>query len=146
MKPIIILPPNQVSDAHVAELRKNDLCVVVAKDPAKVKFVDPIPAISSRTTIENACIKLSRILLNNSWRGIINSDHLAAKDFAWLYIQVLTAGTPLDERGDIAEQEQAIVNRARRDELEKMAREDARAEREAKKKSALQQPAAEVKK
>jgi len=77
---------------------------------------------------------------------MINSDHLSAKDFAWLYIQMLTAGTPLDERGDIAQQEQAIVNRARREELEKMAREDARAEREAKKKSALQQPAAEVKK
>jgi len=146
MKPIIILPPNQVSDKHVTELRKNDLCVVVAKDPAKVKFVDPIPAISSRTTIENACIKLSRILLNNSWRGMINSDHLSAKDFAWLYIQMLTTGTPLDQRGGIAEQEQAIVDCARREELKKMAREDARAEREAKKKAALQLPVAEVKK
>ena len=135
-----------MSEVDIAELRKNDICVVVAKEPSKVKFVDPIPASSSRTTIENACIKLSRVLLNNTWRGMINSGHLSAKDFAWLYIQMLSGGTPLDERGDIAEQEQAIVNRARREELEKMAREDARAEREAKKKLLLNKPQPEEQK
>ena len=38
MKPIIIVPPKQLSKADIEMLRKNDLCVVEAKDPSKVKF------------------------------------------------------------------------------------------------------------
>jgi len=96
MKPIIILPPNQMSEADIAELRKNDLCVVVAKDPAKVKFVDPIPAQSSRTQIEDAAIKLSRVLLNRQWGKWTNSPSLDHSDLSRIYASLLLVGTPLD--------------------------------------------------
>lgn len=43
MKPIIILPPNTMTDENIQLLRDNDLCVVVAEDPAAVKFIDPLP-------------------------------------------------------------------------------------------------------
>lgn len=56
MKPIIILPPGSLSDSNIQLLRDNELCVVVAKDPAAVKFVDPIPAISSRTRIKGTAL------------------------------------------------------------------------------------------
>ena len=49
MKPMIILPPDVMDKENIDLLRENGICVVVAKDPAKVRFVDPIPAVASRT-------------------------------------------------------------------------------------------------
>jgi len=139
MKPMIILPPNTMSEKDIEILRKNEICVVVAKDPSRVKFVDPIPAQSSRTEIEGAAIQLSRILLNGQWANQ-GRDYLQQGDFAKLYIQCLMKGTALDARGTVAEQEQAIVTAARRDELQRMARETARAERAAAKAAQFEQP------
>jgi hypothetical protein len=52
MKPIVILPPGAMSKEDIDRLRNNNLCVVEAQEPGLVKFLDPIPAISSRTEIE----------------------------------------------------------------------------------------------
>jgi hypothetical protein len=56
MKPMIILPPGVMDDENIKLLRENDICVVVAEDPAKVRFVDPIPAASNRAQMEQAAI------------------------------------------------------------------------------------------
>lgn len=122
---MIILPRGLMTEANVQALRKNDICVVEAKDPAKVRFVDPIPAASSRTTIEEACIKLSRCLLNWNLQG--NKEYLSKGEVAGLYMHFLMKGTPLDQMGTIQEQEQRIIDDARHAELCKIGREEARA-------------------
>lgn len=63
MKPVMILPPGAMSAEDIALLNANDLCVVVADDPAAVRFLDPLPAQSSRNDVENAAIRLTRCLL-----------------------------------------------------------------------------------
>lgn len=131
MKPMIIIPPKTMSDADIAELRKNDICVVVATDPARVKFVDPIPAASSRTQIEDAAIKLSRLLLNGQ-TGSVNLNSYSA-NISKLFVECLINGTSLDSRGTKQEQEALWYDRERIAEVQRIAREDARAERKARK-------------
>lgn len=128
MKPIIIIPPDTMSDEDIKLLRDNQLCVVVAKDPARVKFVDPIPAISSRTEIEDAAIKLSRkIFAGEVWTAE------TVKVFADQYTKLLIKGTPLDPRYiDPVECDKQTYDYAHAEEIRKMAREDARAEKAAK--------------
>lgn len=104
-------------------LRKNSICVVVSSDPAKVKFLDPIPSASSRTDIENAAIQLSRRL----FRGDLFPDN--RRDFAKLYMDCLIKGTSLDPMPQQAEQEKAIFDSTKAEEIRKMAREEAKAER-----------------
>lgn len=124
MKPIIILPPETMSDKDVNVLRENGLCVVVATDPAKVKFVDPIPSVSSRTQMEDAAIRLSRRLL----RGDLFANN--RRDFADLYVDCLIKGTSLDANYVEPEiREAAVFNAAKEDELRRLAREEAKAER-----------------
>lgn len=131
MKPIIILPPDVMSDEHQKLLRDNGLCVVVASEPGKVKFVDPIPAASSRTKIEDACIKLSRILLNRQWGNYNTSSSIGITDFSKIYLDALMEGTPLDSNGTFEEQETRFFNTAKREELQRLARVEAKEEREA---------------
>ncbi len=137
MKPMIIIPPDTMSDQDIAELRKNDICVVVVKDPAKVKFVDPIPAASSRTQIEQAAIKLSRVLLHRRWGHISNTTEIDINVISRLYIECLISGTPLDIKGSHEEQEQRYFDDAKVEEIRRLAREEAKAERAAKKAKAI---------
>jgi len=125
-----------MSQADIKKLESNQICIVVARDPARVKFFDPIPAVSSRTEIENAAIKLSRLCLNGSWTG---SNTLDRKDLTKFFVEFLVKGTPLDPNGTREEVESGVYDNAKWDEIRRLAREDARAEREAKKK-ALQEP------
>lgn len=127
MKPMIILPPDEMSPDDIQRLRDNDICVVVTKHPQSVKFVDPIPVQTSRTQIEHAAIMLTRKLFS----GALFRDN--KRDFANLYVECLIAGTPLDGNGTAEEQEQRIFDAAKRSELERLAREEATAERAAKK-------------
>lgn len=127
MKPMIILPSDVMSKDDIEILRANNICVVVATDPSKVRFVDPIPAQSSRTDIENAAIKLSRKILS----GHFNED--STKTFAQMYVSLLVQGTPLDSRPSQAEMEKRAYDESKLEEVRKLAREDARAERFAKK-------------
>lgn len=127
MKPMIIVPPDTLSAEDVKKLEDNQICVVVAKDPAKVRFMDPIPAVSSRTEIEQAAIRLSRVLLH----GQHTATNLSRDSIAAIYTSILIKGTPLDARGSMEEQEKEWADSARRMEIERMAREEARAAREA---------------
>jgi hypothetical protein len=131
VKPILILPPGAMSAEDIKLLRDNELCVVVSKDPAKVKFLDPIPSAAQRSKIETAAIRLSRILLNRQWAHITNSSQIDFGVISRLYIECLIEGTPLDKAGTLEEQEQRIFDQEKRYELERLAREEARAERKA---------------
>lgn len=132
MKPMIILAPNLMSDANIKELRDNGICVVVAKDPTKVRFMDPIPASSERTKMESAAISLSRQLLN--WNFSSASYAWGKSDFAKMYMDILLKGSPLDANGSIEEQRERTYNLEKLDEIRRIAREDARAESARKKK------------
>lgn len=133
MKPVIILPPDAVSVEDIALLNANDLCVVVAKDPSMVKFVDPLPAASSRTEMEHAAIQLSRMLLNGHWSRWSGTNMLGRGDFARMFVDLLVEGTPLDPNPTRAEQEAVLFSDAKREEIRRLAREEAREERKAKK-------------
>ena len=136
MKPMIILPPDVMEKEEIQKLNDNGMCVVVAKDPAKIKFVDPIPAAASRTHIENAAISLSRKLLDWPWD---KNSSLYKGTVAEMFVNFLTKGTPLDPIGTREEQEQNLIETARRDELCRIGREEARAEAAARK-AAKQKP------
>lgn len=129
MKPIIIIPPDTMTSEDIQKLNDNDLCVVVSKDPSKVKFVDPIPSALQRTKVESAAIALSRKILRWPWD---KNTCLYKGTVAEMYVELLVTGTPLDSNGSIEEQEANIVSAARRDELQRIAREEARAEAKAK--------------
>src|SRR5690349_8957379 len=98
MKPIMLLPPETIDDEGIKLLRENGLCVVVAKDPARVKFLDPIPSIAQRTKIEDTAIRLSRKLLDRD--TFVGGSPGYAKSFsrseiAQMFVDLLVAGTPL---------------------------------------------------
>lgn len=113
-----------MSADDIALLRANDLCVVVSTSPAEVKFVDPLPAQSSRTQMEHAAIQLSRKLLTGQcW------DEGTTRTFAKMYVDILVKGTPLDSQPTQAEQEKQVFDVEKRDELRRLAREEAKAER-----------------
>lgn len=127
MKPMMIIPPEMMSQEDMQELRKNGICVVVAKEPALVKFVDPIPAAGSRTKIETAALSLSKKVLNKGfWTNETTRDNMCA----W-FVDLLVAGTALDPEPASEEKEKAIFNMAKADELRRLAREEAKAERAA---------------
>ncbi len=130
MKPIIIVQPGVMSKEDIQKLNDNELCVVEADDPAKVRFLDPIPAAADRSKVEQACIELSRILLNGKWSG---SSMLGKSDMRSLYYDCLINGTPLDPKPSIEELERTIIDEARKEELKKIGREEVRANYEAKK-------------
>jgi len=136
MKPIIVIPPNTISDRDITLLRENGLCVVKAKDPSKVKFIDPIPCQSSRTEMEDAAIKLSRRLLAGD---LVGADY--RKNVAALYVDILVKGTALDIKGSREEQEQQLFDSAKREEIARLAREEAKAERVTQKTKQLTQSA-----
>lgn len=124
---MIILPPDTVSAEDIKKLEKNDICIVICKDPSKFKFIDPIPAISNRSQIESAAITLSRCLLNGSH----NSDSIKTytNTFAKWFVEILIEGTPLDSRGSYQEREEEYFNQAKREELARLGREEAKQER-----------------
>ena len=133
MKSMIILPPELMDAANIKQLQDNDICVVVASDPARVRFVDPIPSMSSRTQMEDAAIQLSRRLLNGEFDG----STVRKSDFARLYVEILIKGSPLDIRGSTEEPRKRAFDQEKEAELYRLAREEAKAEREAKKKAAM---------
>lgn len=135
MNPILILPPDVMSEEHMEALRQNGICTVVAKDPEAVKFLDPLPAQSSRTEIENAAIQLSRKLLNRQWAHISNTTEINSAVITKLFVECLVKGTPLDSAPTLVEQEISLFSSAKRSEIERIAREEARTEAAAKKAS-----------
>lgn len=115
-------------------LRSNDFIVVVSKHPAAVKFLDPIPSSKDRGKIEQAAIQLSRKILHREWGHIQQGplDHTVAVK---LFVECLIHGTALDENGSTDEQLDNAYLREKTAEYQRLARADAKAERDAKKKA-----------
>lgn len=134
MKPLIVLPPDQMSAEDIAELRENGFCVVISKDPATFRFVDPIPAAGGRTDAENAAIQLSRRLLHGQWSEVSTLSNIGRPEIASLFVRILLKGTSLDKITQ-EEREERIISEARAAELIEIGREEARAARAAKKKA-----------
>ncbi len=63
MKPIIILLEGAMSDEDIKAIRDNDVCVVIAKDPALVRFVDPI--LRPTANFEQRLAELERLVKRN---------------------------------------------------------------------------------
>jgi len=131
MKPILILPPDSMSDTDIEVLNANGICTVVAKNPDAVKFLDPIPSAAERTKVEDAAIMLSRKILNG---GYWTSDSTRSA-ICQTYVDLLVAGTALDPRPSKQERELKIFDQAKFDELRRLAREEAKSERAAIKKA-----------
>ena len=138
MKPMMVIPPGTMSPEDIALLRENGICVVVSKDPAALRFLDPIPTVSSRSQIEHAAIQLSRKILNKetwinrsgtsaTWHSLDRSEVIA------MFLDLMVKGTPLDSDITQQEREERLYNSEKSEEISKLAREDARAERAAKK-------------
>lgn len=141
MRPMIILPPGNMSAADIKVLNDNGICVVVSKNPAAVKFVDPIPSSVQRTKVESAAIQLSRKLL----AGQIPHDSygtVTRQNYLNVYIDCLTRGTILDPNPTQEEREAEVYDEAKYTEIRKLAREDAKAQRDAKRKASLEAVAA----
>lgn len=136
MKPIIILPPDAMNSTQIAMLRQNGLCVVTAKDPAAVKFLDPLPAVSARGKIEQAAIALSRKVMSKGFWSNDDTRALMAKTF----IDLLVEGTPLDPNPSPEEQEKKIFSQAKIEEIRRLAIQEAREERAAAKAAKLLPP------
>lgn len=131
MKPMIVLPPETMSKEDIQSLRDNGLCVVEAKNPALVRFVDPIASATDRPAIENAAIKLSRIILNRQWSSYSQNSEIGVGVFSRIFVDCLTEGTPLDRNGSVEQQERKIFDEAKRLEIQRLAREEAKEDRAA---------------
>ena len=88
MRPVIILPTGEVSKKDLRELRKNGFCVVEAKAPGLVRFLEPPPQDYSMQ--EEAAIKLCRSLLDKT-----NTLCLTRQEIASKYALIIIDGTPL---------------------------------------------------
>lgn len=131
MRPIVILPKGVMDAADIAKLEENGICVVEAQDPAVVRFLDPIPAMTGRTAIEDAAIQLSRkVLSRNFWSDGNAGDHTRAQ-MARAYVDILVRGTALDPNPTKAELERQVFDEAKRIELIRLAQEEAREDRRA---------------
>lgn len=137
MKPIIVLPPNEMSPEDVEELRKNGICVVVAKNPTALRFLDPIPAAGQRDKIEQAAIELSRLILHGQINPQSASGTVDRANAAQWFVHLLSKGTPLDPKPQ-AKVEKEIFDAAKADEIRRIAREEAREERKAKRQAAAE--------
>lgn len=84
IKPIIILPRGEMSKKDIATLNANHLCVVEAKDPSKVRFVDPPP--EGYTVQEKAAIELFRAIAAKPAFQINRSS------FAEMYVDIILKG------------------------------------------------------
>lgn len=77
MKPILILPPGEMSPEDMDRLRENDICVVEAKDPSAIRFCDPPPS-GNYDQVTEASLTLSRYVVNNTTQGSHDARSLAA--------------------------------------------------------------------
>jgi hypothetical protein len=133
IQPMIVLPIGAMTPEDIKVLRDNGICVVECKEPGAIKFIDPIPSAVARTKIEDACIRLSRKILDkHEFHRIFGNDlgSIDQSNFTRLYVELLVQGTPLDPAPD---EERRIFDQKKRAEIEKLAREEAREEAKARK-------------
>jgi len=126
MKPMMIVPPKTFSEGDLQLLRDNGICIVEHENPAAVRFVDPLPVVSSRSEMEVAAIALSRKLLT---KGHCPWNDAARGEIARMFADLLLKGTSLDAERE--QRDEFVYNSTKDDEIRALARADARAERAA---------------
>lgn len=88
IKPILIVRAGDISEADVQKLTDNGVCVVQAKDPSRVRFVEPPPMDCSAH--ERAALASMRHLLSSDNVGAWNRGDVQA-----LFARYIIRGTPL---------------------------------------------------
>lgn len=88
MKPVIVLPKEEMLEEDIEHLRENGLCVVECEHPESVRFMEPPPGGYGES--ERAAIELFRHLMSErKWN--INRASLAE-----MWCDILTKGTSLE--------------------------------------------------
>lgn len=87
IKPIVVIGTGTMSEDDIHELRSNGICVVESDDPDSLRFIEPPPTGYDRC--EWAAIQLFRRLWS---KGSFAVDK---RQFAEIYVDILTNGTPL---------------------------------------------------
>src|SRR5712664_689478 len=133
MKPILIIPVDTMAAEHIKRLNDNGICPVEAKNPALVKFLDPIPSAAERSQLEIATLKFSRKMLNRE--TFINAQRnwieYGFADVCRLFMACLIEGRALDSNPTKQEKEEVYFEQEKRHELQRLAKEEAKAERTA---------------
>lgn len=94
IKPLIILPKNQMSAEDIQRLNDNGLCVVEAEDPSLVRFAEPPPAMEYDVR-ERAALQLFRRLMQRT-----NASYTRT-DIANFYCDFILNGSPLEPIRDV---------------------------------------------
>lgn len=89
MKPVIILPKDQMSKEDIAELRANDICVVEADNPEEVRFAEPPPG--DYGPQEQAAIQLFRYVASQGSNVNFGKQRLVE-----LYVNFLLKGSHME--------------------------------------------------
>lgn len=88
MKPVIILPIGTMKKKDIQQLRENLFCVVEAKKPEDIRFMEPPP--QGYSAQEKAAMALCRFVVAQRTDKILYAGHL--KEFL---CDVLINGSPL---------------------------------------------------
>jgi len=89
MKPTFVLPCGHISKQDIKQLRDNGFCVVEAKYPEKIRFLDPPPF--GYTQQEQAAIQLTRKLLAEPYHATKSMNEIKN-----MLIYILVEGSPID--------------------------------------------------
>jgi hypothetical protein len=84
MQPILVLPPDEMSPEDMQRLRDNGICVVEAKHPGELRFIDP-PPVGNHDQVTEASLNLTRFVVNNYQSG----GSYNAKDLAGYWAHML---------------------------------------------------------
>lgn len=90
IQPIVILPPDKMSDEDVQRLRDNGICVVVCGDPDAVRFMEPPPG--NYEAAELAAIELFRYVMQHN-----SSSCWERRQLAEIWAGILIRGTRLEK-------------------------------------------------
>lgn len=90
MKPMIVLPVGEVTPEDIQQLRDNGICVIEAKEPANVRFVEPLESSLGQDDFARAAIQLTRRILCGEVGGF------AKGDCSKLLAEILIKGSPID--------------------------------------------------
>lgn len=85
MKPILILPPEQMTPEDIERLRENQICVVEAKDPSLIRFCETPPAANYDRVIE-ASVNLTRYVSKNQAFNFTGRELMS-----WWAVQLMAA-------------------------------------------------------
>lgn len=89
IKPLIILPKNQMSAEDIQRLNDNGLCVVEAENPDSVRFAEPPPAMDYDIR-ERAALQLFRRLM------VRTNATYTRSDVAQFFVDAILNGSPLE--------------------------------------------------